>query len=253
MILIAGGTKDSRVILERLIEERKTIEGLLVITATEYGKKLIDSLGVEVLVGKKDGEELGRLAKERKVTSIIDATHPYALEISKNLIELSKKSNLSYLRFERPMVKYTGGVKFQSMDKLVEYLDKEEGKILVTLGSNNVHLFKDLKNKKDLYLRVLPTEYAIKKCEEAGFLPKQIIGLQGPFSKEFNKSIYRNYGITHIITKESGATGGELEKVEAALELGLGLIILQRPEIDYLEKVEEVEELIERVKEDGRI
>ena len=243
MILLAGGTKDSRLIAEKLLEKNCRI---LVTTATEYGAQLISNLDLEVKVGKLGLEELESLLKKQKITKVVDGTHPYAIEISKNLMEVSKRLGLPYYRYERSMIEYKKDYEFYTLDSLIKYIEKLDGNILLTLGSNNIHKFQEIKNKKNLYIRILPTDYAIKKCELAGFRPSQIIGLQGPFSEEFNMAIYKNYSIEYVVTKESGKTGGEYEKVKAASNLGVEVVVLKRPKIEYLCVDTEINKLVER-------
>ena len=245
MILLAGGTKDSRIIADKLLKNNHKV---VVTTATEYGGQLISHLDLEVRVAKLDLKGLENLANEMKISQILDATHPYAIEISNNLLELSIIMNVPYYRYERSMLEYKKENSFYKLEELIDFLEKVKGNILLTLGSNNINRFKDLKNKKSIYIRALPTEYAIKKCENAGFRPSQILGLQGPFSKEFNEAIYKNYNIEYVVTKESGATGGELEKVEAAENLDVKVVVLKRPIVQYRNLYNDIDDLIGAIK-----
>jgi len=245
LILLAGGTKDSRIIADKLLKNNHKV---VVTTATEYGGQLISHLDLEVRVAKLDLKGLENLANEMKISQILDATHPYAIEISNNLLELSIIMNVPYYRYERSMLEYKKENSFYKLEELIDFLEKVKGNILLTLGSNNINRFKDLKNKKSIYIRALPTEYAIKKCENAGFRPSQILGLQGPFSKEFNEAIYKNYNIEYVVTKESGATGGELEKVEAAENLDVKVVVLKRPIVQYRNLYNDIDDLIGAIK-----
>jgi len=245
LILLAGGTKDSRLIAEKLLINNHNI---IVTTATKYGGQLISHLDLEVRVARLDLEGLENLATEMNISQIVDATHPYAVEISNNLLKLSTIMGVPYYRYERSMLEYRKENSFYDLEELINFLEEVRGNILLTLGSNNIHRFKDLKNKKSIYIRILPTEYAIKKCEDARFRPSQILGLQGPFNTTFNEAIYKNYDIKYIVTKESGAIGGELEKVEAALNLGVGVIVLKRPVVQYRNLYNKIDDLIGVIK-----
>ncbi|WP_320047686.1 precorrin-6A reductase [uncultured Ilyobacter sp.] len=242
MIWIIGGTKDSRDIVDRLGGSE-----IIVSTATEYGKKLLK--GLNVVSEPMEQVEMQEFIRSNRVNLVLDASHPYAVNVSHNAIEASKAEGVDYLRFEREMLTYDGGVKFTSMEELAEYIKELEGKILVTLGSNNLSYFKDMDNLENIYFRMLPVKESLDKAEKAGILPKQIIAIQGPFSKEFNIAIYKNYEIKYVITKESGATGGELEKIKAAAECGVKPVILSRPEIDYPWKTGDIDQIIKKVME----
>lgn len=57
-----------------------------------------------------------------------------------------------------------------------------------------------------------------------------ILALQGPFSRELNEAIIRQYHISWLVTKDGGAVGGFAEKVEAAENTGARLVVIARPE-----------------------
>ena len=71
--------------------------------------------------------------------------------------------------------------------------------------------------------------------------------MKGRMSKETNKALMLEYGIKHLVSKDSGEAGGLVEKVDAALELGIKVHILNRPEISYpkvFDKIEDVNQFI---------
>ena len=145
MIWVIGGTKDSRDFLEKFV---KYSDNIIVSTATEYGAKLIENLPVKTSSEKMDKEAMLKFVEDNKIRKVIDISHPYAFEVSKNAMEVAEEKNIEYFRFEREKVdilpkKYKN---FEEIKDLIEYVEKLDGNILVTLGSNNVPLFKDLKN-----------------------------------------------------------------------------------------------------------
>ena len=102
--------------------------------------------------------------------------------------------------------------------------------------------------KNNLYVRILPTVDSVKKAEDLGYLPSKIIAIQGPVSKVLNKAMLESYKIDYLITKESGATGGEIEKIEACREYGTTVLVLKRPYVNYGKVYNEINELVEDVK-----
>lgn len=233
---IIGGTKDSRDFVEKIKILGADTKEIVISTVSEYGKKLAENLGTEIHIGAMDESEMEKFILEKRIRRIFDFSHPYAAEVSKNAMNISKKLKINYFRFEREMLSYEKSFDFYCVEELVKFLEslgKDNGNILVTLGSNNIEKFKNMKNLENIYFRVLPVKESIDKMEKAGIQAKNIIGLQGPFSKEFNKALYKNYKIRYVVTKESGKTGGELEKIEAALETGAVPVVLKRPKIEY--------------------
>jgi len=81
-------------------------------------------------------------------------------------------------------------------------------------------------------VRVLPSTSSIEKCLQLGVPASHIIAMQGRFSAEMNLAILQEYRAGAVITKESGETGGLPEKVEAASELGIPVILVERPEVN---------------------
>ena len=84
-----------------------------------------------------------------------------------------------------------------------------------------------------LVSRVLPTAEVIALCEGLGLSPKQIVAMQGPFSQALNREMFRQYRADVIVTKNSGAIGGTDTKIAAAVELGLPVVVIDRPVLAY--------------------
>lgn len=254
---IIGGTKDSRIFVEKLIENLKNLEeensknnilnDFVITVVSDYGEKLLEeykNYGLKIIKKSMNEEEIEKFIEDKNIKRIFDFSHPYAVEISKNAMEASIKKGVDYYRYERKEIKYEKALEFYDIKSLVSYVENISENILVTLGTNEAKSFKGLKNLNKIYFRVLPVKESIEKLENIGVFAKNIIGLQGPFSKEFNKTICKNYDIKYLITKESGDTGGELEKLETAKEENIILVILKRPKVKYLWVSENMEEIV---------
>lgn len=243
MIWVIGGTKDTRDFLEKFLEFEKNI---IVSTATEYGAKLIENLSVKTSSEKMEKEAMLKFIEDNKITKIIDTSHPYAFEVSKNAMEAANEKNIEYFRFEREVVdllakKYS---RFENIDKMLAYVEKLEGNILVTLGSNNVPLFKDLKNLSNIYFRILPKWDMVKRCEDNNILPKNIIAMQGPFTEAMNIAMIEQLKIKYLITKKAGDTGGEREKISACDKTNVEIIYLEKKEMQYRNCYSNIDELV---------
>ena len=108
------------------------------------------------------------------------------------------EKKIKYVRFERKILDYgTENVfQFKSLKELIAFLNKFENKnILSTLGSNSLAELRGIEEKNNLFIRILPTTVSIQNAEKLGYLPKDIIAMQGPFSKEMNVAILKNYKI----------------------------------------------------------
>ena len=246
MIWVIGGTKDSRDFLEKFLKYESNI---IVSTATEYGVKLIENLPVKTSSEKMDKETMLKFVENNKITKVIDTSHPYAFEVSKNAMEVAKEKNIQYFRFEREKVdilprKYKN---FEEIEDLIKYIENLEGNILVTLGSNNVPLFKNLKNLPNIYFRILSRWDMVKRCEDNNILPKNIIAMQGPFTENMNIAMIEQFNIKYLITKKAGDTGGEREKVRACDKLDVEIIYLNKKEIIYKNCYTDIDVLIKNL------
>lgn len=245
MILVLGGTKESRKIVELLLERGQKV---LVSVVSSYGRKLLADYDVEIQQGRLDVKGLCDLITGKEMEIIIDATHPFAREISENAIQACKQTKVDYIRFERPEMEVEEHEllrKVKTYQQAAEEVDHFD-KVLLTTGSKNLKQFITVINnwQEKLLFRILPGWRQVKKLQELGATPAQIIGLQGPFSKEMNQIILRDYGVEALVTKASGQKGGLDTKLEAAFSLGIMVILIERPDLAYEKIVESYPQLI---------
>jgi precorrin-6A/cobalt-precorrin-6A reductase len=181
---------------------------------------------------------------------LVDASHPFAEEASKNAMKAAFICHIPYIRYERPAWAYDHHPNIQvvsSYEEAAEVAEQRKGVIMLTTGSKTLAVFaKRLLPHADIRLiaRMLPRKDNMEKCVELGIEQKNIVAMQGPFSKELNIALYRHYGVTTLVTKESGTIGSVDEKVEAALELDLDVILISRPQLDYGKPFSNMEDVI---------
>lgn len=228
-ILIFGGTTEGRNLSEYCI---KNGIKAYVSVATEYGANLLDgSESVKKLIGKMDADEILQFIRKKEISLVADATHPFAVEVTKNIKLACLKNGTKYIRVVRETEKATNGIYFNDMKSAAKYFCKTTGNIFVTTGSNELHELCCIKNfSARCVVRILPIEKLISKCLDLGFTRKNIITQRGPFSKYQNIEVIKNFNAQFLITKESGKTGGFEEKVLAAEECCAQLIIIKRPD-----------------------
>ncbi len=225
-LVIFGGTTEGRE-LSRLLALRGA--EVTVCTATAYGKEEQgETAGVTVLAGRRTAEEMARLLQGTALC--IDATHPYALEATRNIRAACAASGTPYRRLLRQSAAETFvGTLVDSGAEAARLLAETEGNILLTTGTKELHVFSSL-NPERLFPRVLPSHESLSACEAAGIPHRNILAMQGPFSQELNTALIRRFRIAHMVTKDGGKAGGFGEKVRAAEETGIQLIVIRRPE-----------------------
>ncbi len=236
MIWVIGGTSDANKIVEKLLVSDSEI---LVSTTTIYGSQLAQKKGVTVIQKQLNKEEMQHLIMDYTISKIIDASHPFAQVVSENAIEVCKNNKIPYVRFERKVKHYPDAMYYQSYEEMVKVLKQTKGKILLTIGSKNVGLFSEINDR--IIARVLPVHESILLCENAGLKAHQILAMKGRVETATNIALIKEYGIQHLVTKDSGEAGGMEEKINAAKACNIKVHILGRPKVNYPEIVQDME------------
>jgi precorrin-6A/cobalt-precorrin-6A reductase len=249
MILLLGGTIDSREIAK---EFKKSKVEFITTTISDYGKYLAEEFSDNVIKEVLDKDKLINFVIQNDIKTIVDATHPFARNISENALIASKERDIQYIRYERPEISLENNKNLFLVENTKEASEKAilYGKnILLTIGSRGLGEFKKVIENKNVFARVLPDVNSIKSCDEAGIKTGNIIAMQGPFSAEFNKLIISEKNIDLLITKESGKAGGFEEKISSAQETGINIIVIKRPGVNYPVIFNNINDLIEKIME----
>lgn len=231
-IVIFGGTTEGRELAEWCDKNR--IKAYVSVT-TEYGAHLLpDSENVVISDKKMTEKEILEFVENVGADIIVDATHPYAKEVTKNIknaVNLYGTDKADYYRVVRENDECVDGAEyFDNIDEAVRFLDKTDGNIFVTTGSKELKKICGLSDyKKRCAVRVLDSEDVIRQCHELGFDDERIIADRGPFSVDDNIEQLKKYKASYMITKESGMTGGFKAKADAAETCGVKMIIVRRP------------------------
>ncbi|MCE5284662.1 MAG: precorrin-6A reductase [Pelosinus sp.] len=246
MILVLAGTKDGRELASRL---KKNGFPVTVSVVSQYGKQLAEEDSLTVEAGVLDETGLYQRLHAEGITLLVDATHPYAVNVSKNAIQASNKAGIQYLRYERAAVPLPDYAKLYSVTGFTEAADTAARlgqTIFLTTGSRQLKAFTSAPSlsKHRLVARVLPDAGVIAECLSLGLTPKDLIAMQGPFSHELNAALYKAYQADVIISKNSGAIGGSDTKITAAMELGLPIVVIDRPQIEYPQVAYTAEEVL---------
>ena len=231
-ILIFSGTTEGRELAEWLGSEGIMVH---VRVATEYGAVVMEpSANIDVRVGSCGGADgIADVIRDLDISIVVDATHPYALNITKHIVEACGRTGAEYIRLKRPDSEEDteGVIRFDSLEEAVEYLKGTEGRILASTGSNELSMYTRIPDYTErVVARVLSTAESVQKCAALGFEGRNLICAQGPFSEEMNTAMLRQVGASFMVTKDSGDAGGFSEKVRAARKAGATLVVINRPE-----------------------
>lgn len=231
-ILIFAGTTEGRKLSEYLAEAEINHT---VCVATEYGAIVLRQHPlIKVHQGRMNQEQIAEFISNGKFDVVVDATHPFAKEITYNIQAALKEMerigiSIPYLRLKRDGIteRENGITYFETNEECVKALEDTEGNILLTTGSKELYKYcvsEGIKHR--LYVRVLPSVESLSLCTEQGICGKQVIAMQGPFTAEMNEAIIRQYEIAYLVTKESGVPGGYQEKINAAKRTGVRIFVI---------------------------
>lgn len=233
-LLIFAGTTEGRELLE-VLSGTITASGLTVYAcvATDYGKELLPAgLGeIHIQSGRMTAGEMAQFIKKNRIDCAVDTTHPYARIVSENIKAACSRAGCDYIRLLRPsgVGDQMDCLFFGSNEEAAAYLDRTDGNVLLTVGSKELSKYTVIRDyQRRIFPRVLPMAEVVNSCTALGFSGKQLICMQGPFSEELNTAMIDQIKASYVVTKDSGETGGFLEKYHAAQRTGAKLLVIGR-------------------------
>lgn len=186
--------------------------------------------GVEGLAGYLQAEA---------ITHVIDATHPFAAQISKNILAACQVTKTPFLTLERPGWKAQTGDSWTMVPDFqdaAKALPERPSRVFLAIGRQNLEKFSQLRHQWLLRLVTSP--------DPSMPLPgADVVVARGPFTATDDEALLLKYRITHIVTKNSGGSGGEA-KLIAARRLNLPVVMIDRPEIPSRPTVQTPEEVM---------
>jgi len=105
--------------------------------------------------------------------------------------------------------------------------------VYLTTGSKTMHIFAKSEALQDceVWTRILPTAEVLQMMEDLNVSPKRIIAVQGPFSYDMNRIMFHDTKASVVVMKNSGLVGGADTKLQAAMDLGIHVIVIDRPRV----------------------
>ncbi|WP_103071770.1 precorrin-6A/cobalt-precorrin-6A reductase [Aquimarina sediminis] len=167
-----------------------------------------------------------------KVTCIINASHPFAIQLHQTIANTSIKVPL--IRFQRKFPERIVHSLISYVDSFEEAMvrfDKNRYTSLLALsGVQTIAKLQSYWKSNHTWFRILDRDTSRVVAKEAGF-PKNNLIFGYPQSKNEEVILFRKLSPDVVFTKESGSNGKLEEKIEAAIEVNIPIVILKKPKI----------------------
>ncbi len=231
-ILLLGGTTEGRVLAQRLASRAdvtviSSLAGRTTHPVLPHGN---------VRVGGFCGVTgLGRYLEHEAIDAVIDATHPFAATISRNAVEATTQRAIPLLVLERPVWSETPDDRWQRAPDLAaaaQAVAQPLTRVLLTIGRQGVGFFAACKGWF-LIRSVEPPEPPLPRLHE-------VLLARGPFTVEEERNLMRERSIDVVVSKNSGGDA-TYAKLVAARELGIPVVLIDRPANAQSETVADVE------------
>ncbi|BFM40687.1 cobalt-precorrin-6A reductase [Synechocystis sp. LKSZ1] len=239
-VWLIGGTQESAILAKALAAA--AIPCLVTVTTPAAQRLYAPSPYLAIQVQILQPEHLPQFLAQHQIRAIVDASHPFAAQVSQLAMAGALQYQLPYLRYERPTVPATAGVTtLASLTELLQGSYLQGQRVLLTLGAKALPHFLPWQPRAALFARILPTPTALALATQGGFQAGQLMALRPPISAALEQALWQQWQITLVVTKASGQAGGEAVKAQVAQALKIPLIRIARPSLAYPQQTDEVE------------
>ena len=239
-ILILGGTAEARLLAARLEDDARFIPLTSLAGVTAKPSKIAG----EVRTGGFGGVDgLREFVSTEHIALMVDATHPFAAQISAHAAQAGAKASIPVLRLERPPWERQAGDDWVQVAGIVEAARAvpEGARVLVTVGRQEVAPFFAREDTHVIARMIEPTVVEVPGHAH-------LLLARPPFTLAQEKALMEEKRITVLVTKNSGGDA-TFAKIEAARDLGLPVIMIARPEKSPLTTASGVDEMMELIEQ----
>ena len=222
MILVFGGTTEGRMAAKVLDESGAaywySTRGELQDVQLAHGIRL--SGGMEV-------PEMEVFCHEHDIRLLVDAAHPFAQALHRNVVELASRIGIPVIRYDRIYPPHDSDLVWcRDYTDAIDQLEKHGiGSLLALTGVNTITRLKPYWQGHECWFRILNREESLSRALEEGFPADHLVY----YGTDDTPSLLARLRPQAVITKESGTSGGFAEKIEAARQAGVRVFVVERP------------------------
>ncbi|BDD02583.1 precorrin-6A/cobalt-precorrin-6A reductase [Aureibacter tunicatorum] len=231
MILVFGGTTEGLKVAD-LLEQ----SAISFVYSTKTKVEIADRQGMLYRFGAFDLESLSEYIAENMIELIIDASHPFAVELHDLLAEFSQSNPVKLIRLERKFPPRLSDEKITYVNDTNEALallnSRYQGKTLVSFtGVQSIVKLKEFWENNVSYFRILNRKSSMSLAEAVSFPIENLITTAMSKLACEEKELLKRHKAQVVLLKESGESGAFMTKIEAVKSLGLECIVIKKPEL----------------------
>ena len=225
MILIFGGTTEGRTAVKVLDEA-----GSPYYYSTRGNAQQIECKHGTRVAGGMDCDAMTEFCSTHNIRLIIDAAHPFASLLHTTVATVSEQLDLPVIRLERRYPPRDESLVWcDTFDDAIDYLESHEIRDLLALsGVQTITKLQRYWKKPPCHFRVLDRDDSREIARRAGFPAENLLFWQ---EGQDELTLFRQLRPGAILTKESGESGYYEEKITAARQLGIPVIVIRRPSL----------------------
>ncbi len=223
MILVFGGTTEGRMTVKVLDES-----GTAYWYSTRSDTQEIQPAHGYHITGAMEVSQMVAFCHEHGIRLIIDAAHPFAINLHRNIIDLAGQIGTPVIRYDRIYPPHDEDLIWcKDYDDAIAQL-KAHGvhRLLALTGVNTIAKLHDYWNSHECWFRILNREESLAGAQKASFPTDHLVY----YEKDDTAALINKLSPQAIITKESGMSGGFDEKVQAARQSGIKIFVVKRPD-----------------------
>ena len=176
--------------------------------------------------------------RAEKIDAVVDATHPFAAQMSRNAIEACARAGVPLIGLQRPAWRAGEGdlwTHVDDIDSAIAALPDQPARVFLAIGKQNLAGFAARPHHYLLRLVDAPSAPPLPDCT--------VVLARGPFDAAQDLALLQAHRISHIVAKNAGGAGAEA-KLIAARSLGLPVILIDRPKLPARRVLAEVAEVM---------
>lgn len=222
MILVFGGTTEGRMAAKVLDES-----GAIYYYSTRSDVQDIQLAHGVRLTGTMELAQMKVFCLEHDIALIIDATHPFAQNLHYNVVNLAQQLGVPLIRVNRIFPPHDADLVWcRDYDDAISQLNKHNVERLIAFtGVNTIGKLKDYWQHNECWFRILDRDESREATATAGFPQDHLVYYESHGTEQLLKQLLPQA----IITKESGISGGFVEKVDAARRNGVLTFVVECP------------------------